>query len=175
MFDWAEVHYIASNLTSLHFSPKISSIVGEKRKVAVTRVAANTMKVIAPLVMKTVARLFLSLSRLKETREKRIETVFSSFHCQDWPPAAGVGNTHTGRSLMEITPSFLYDLHDLLNTENILWRTFQALGTTFLLVFRNSYNVSRPSKFNGEFYIKIYKWKKALSSWHIVLVKSNDV
>ena len=45
-----------------HFSPNICSIVGEKRNVAVTNVAATTMNVIAPLVMITVARLFFFFS-----------------------------------------------------------------------------------------------------------------
>ena len=45
-----------------HFSPNICSIVGEKRNVAVTSVAATTMNVIAPLVMITVARLFFFFS-----------------------------------------------------------------------------------------------------------------
>ena len=44
--------------------PKICSIVGEKRNVAVTRKAARTRNVIAPLVMITVALLLFSFSLL---------------------------------------------------------------------------------------------------------------
>ena len=44
--------------------PKICSIVGEKRNVAVTRKAAKTRNVIAPLVMITVALLLFSFSLL---------------------------------------------------------------------------------------------------------------
>ena len=47
-------------------SPKASSMTGDMRKVAVTRVAATRMNSRAPLVTITLARSVLSVSDLKE-------------------------------------------------------------------------------------------------------------
>ena len=50
----------------LAHSPKASSMTGDMRKVAVTRVAATRMKSSAPLVTITLARSVLSVSDLKK-------------------------------------------------------------------------------------------------------------